>query len=357
MFDELCYYMYMINGVKRSIMSFYIGNTKLKYGIMLAPMAGVTDRSFRELCKQFGAEYTVSEMVCAKAMCYEQRKKSGAETKSGLLATVKKEELPLAVQIFGSEPEYMAEAASMIENCSYLGCLSDVAPSAIDINMGCPVKKITANGEGSALMKNPELCGKIVEAVVKATSLPVTVKIRAGWDKDTINAVEVAKIVESAGAQAICVHARTKEQLYAPGIDLSVIADVKNAVSIPVIGNGDIYSANDAKCMLSQTGCDGVMIARGALGNPWIFSEIKATLDNDTEHKEPTIAQRLLTAKELLSMMISDKGERIGCAEAKKQIAWFIRDIPGAASSRSNVMTAQTSSEIHKILDELISCN
>ena len=345
----------MINSVKRSIMSFYIGKTKLKHGIMLAPMAGVTDRSFRALCKRFGAEYTVSEMVCAKAMCYEQRKKTCTESKSGLLATVRKEELPLAVQIFGSEPEYMAEAASMIENCSYLGCLSDVAPTAIDINMGCPVKKITANGEGSALMKNPELCGKIVEAVVKATSLPVTVKIRAGWDKNTINAVEIAKTVESAGAQAICVHARTKEQMYSPGIDLSVITAVKNAVNIPVIGNGDIYSANDAKRMLSETGCDGIMVARGALGNPWIFSEIKAALDNTAEYNEPTASERLLIAKELLSMMVNDKGERIGCAEAKKQIAWFIRDIQGAASSRSSVMTAQTSSDIHEILNKLIS--
>ena len=348
--------MYMNIGVKRSIMSFYIGKTKLKHGIMLAPMAGVTDNSFRAMCKRFGAEYTLSEMVCAKAMCYEQRKKTGSESKSGLLATVKKEELPLAVQIFGSEPEFMAEAASMIENRSYLGCISDVAPSAIDINMGCPVKKITANGEGSALMKNPELCEKIVEAVVKATSLPVTVKIRAGWDKDTVNAVEVAKTVESAGAQAICVHARTKEQMYLPGVDLSVIADVKNAVKIPVIGNGDIYSAADAKRMISETGCDGIMVARGALGNPWIFSEIKAALEND-EYEEPTAPERLLAAKELLSMMIIDKGERIGCAEAKKQIAWFIRDIPCAAASRSNVMTAQSSTQIHEILDELISCN
>ena len=346
----------MINDIKRSIMSFYIGKTKLKHGIMLAPMAGVTDNSFRAMCKRFGAEYTVSEMVCAKAMCYEQRKKSSTESKSGLLATVKKEELPLAVQIFGSEPEFMAEAASMIENCSYLGCISDAPPSAIDINMGCPVKKITGNGEGSALMKNPELCGRIVEAVVKATSLPVTVKIRAGWDKNTINAVEVAKIVESAGAQAICVHARTKEQMYLPGIDLSVIADVKNAVKIPIIGNGDIYTASDAMRMLSETGCNGVMVARGALGNPWIFSEITAALDN-VEYSAPTAAERLLAAKELLSMMIADKGERIGCAEAKKQIAWFIRDISGAAASRSNVMTAQTSTKIHEILDELIACN
>ena len=338
-------------------MSFYIGNVKLEHGLMLAPMAGVTDASFRAICRRLGAEYTVSEMVCAKAMCYEQRKKGGAdESKSGAIATVLKNELPLAVQIFGSEPEYMAQAAEMIEKCSYRGCKSEVPPSAIDINMGCPVKKITSNGEGSALMKNPELCGKIVEAVKKATSLPVTVKIRAGWDKDTINAWEVAKIVEQAGASAICVHARTKEQLYAPGIDLSVIARVKETVKIPVIGNGDIYTPEDAKKMLETTDCDGIMIGRGALGNPWLFSAIKANLSSE-DYTYPSTVERLALAKKLLSMMIADKGERIGCAEAKKQIAWFIRDLSGAAAMRAHVMTAENSIGIHEALDNLIKEN
>ena len=338
-------------------MSFYIGNVKLHNGLILAPMAGVTDASFRAVCRALGAEYTVSEMVCAKALCYEQRKKGGSdESKSGAIATVKAQELPMAIQIFGSEPEYMAEAAQMIEKCSYRGCRSTVAPSAIDINMGCPVKKITSNGEGSALMKDPELCGKIVEAVVKATSLPVTVKIRAGWDKDTINAPEVAKIVESAGAAAICVHARTKEQLYAPGIDLSVIANVKKAVSVPVIGNGDIYTPEDAKKMLDVTGCDGIMVGRGALGNPWLFSAIAASLD-EKDFVYPSVAERLTLAKELLRMMIADKGERVGCAEAKKQIAWFIRDLTGAAAYRSGVMTADGSAEISAVLDALIKEN
>ena len=338
-------------------MSFYIGNVKLHNGLMLAPMAGVTDASFRAVCRALGAEYTVSEMVCAKALCYEQRKKGGGdESKSGAIATVRNEELPMAIQIFGSEPEYMAEAAQMIEKCSYRGCKSTVAPSAIDINMGCPVKKITSNGEGSALMKNPELCGKIVEAVVKSTSLPVTVKIRAGWDKDTINAPEVAKIVESAGAVAICVHARTKEQLYAPGVDLSVIADVKKAVKVPVIGNGDVYTPEDAKRMLEVTGCDGIMVGRGALGNPWLFSAIAASLDGK-DFVYPSVAERLTLAKELLSMMIEDKGERVGCAEAKKQIAWFIRDLTGAAAYRSGVMTADGSGEISAVLDALIKEN
>ena len=334
-------------------MSFYIGNVELRHGLMLAPMAGVTDASFREICRDLGAEYTVSEMVCAKAMCYEQRKKSGEESKSGAIATIRKEELPMAIQIFGSEPEYMAEAAEMIEKCSYRGCKSTVPPSAIDINMGCPVKKITSNGEGSALMKNPELCGKIVEAVKKATTLPVTVKIRAGWDKDTINATEVAKTVAQAGASLICVHARTKEQMYLPGIDLSVIASVKEAVNVPVIGNGDIYTPEDAKKMIAETHCDGIMIGRGALGNPWLFSALRAQMDG-TEYSYPETAERIALAKKLLFMMIADKGERVGSAEAKKQIAWFIRDVKGAAAYRSDVMKAQSSSQICDVLDILI---
>ncbi len=339
-------------------MSFNIGKTTLKHGLFLAPMAGVTDRSFRAICRRFGAEYTVSEMVSAKAMCYEMKKKSQCgDSKSGALATVFADELPMAVQIFGSEPEFMAEAARLIEECSYRGCTSKIKPSAIDINMGCPVKKVTANGEGSALMKNPELCGRIVEAVVGATTLPVTVKIRAGWDKDSINAVEVAKIVEAAGASVICVHARTREQLYLPGIDLSVIEEVKKAVSVPVIGNGDIYSASDAIKMKNETGCDGLMIARGALGNPWLFSEIITALDSSDIPSPPSESERLSVARELILMMVAEKGERVGTAEAKKQIAWFIKNIRGAAAYRSEVMNAEGSQKIVEILERLIAEN
>jgi len=337
-------------------MSFSIGNVTLKHGLFLAPMAGVTDRAFRKICRELGAEYTVSEMVCAKAMCYEQNKKNKTDAKSGALATVYEDEMPMSIQIFGSEPEYMARAAAMIEHCSYVGCKSTLAPTTIDINMGCPVKKITSNGEGSALMKDPALCGKIVEAVVAATALPVTVKIRAGWDKGSINAVEVARAVEAAGASAICVHARTREQLYQPGIDLRVIADVKRAVSVPVIGNGDIYSPSDAIKMKDITGCDGVMIGRGALGNPWLFGEIGAAFEGRS-FPSPSTSERLLLAKRLLLMMIDEKGERVGTAEAKKQIAWFIKDIRGAAAMRSYVMNAEGSQAICEILDTLISEN
>ena len=252
-------------------MSIKIGSFNLKNVIMLAPMAGFTDFSFRKICREHGAEYTVSEMVSAKALCYEQTAKKG-ECKTAPLAAVKREEEPMAIQLFGSEPQFVAEAARMIEEREYRGCVSDISPTAIDINMGCPMHKIVGNGEGSALMKNPRLASEIVSATVKALkNTPVTVKIRAGWDESSKNAPEMARMLEDAGASLICVHARTKEDMYSPGIDMSIIEKVKRAVSIPVIGNGDICSAPDAVNMMRATGCDGVMVGRGALGNPWIF--------------------------------------------------------------------------------------
>ena len=335
-------------------MSVKIGNVEMKNGIFLAPMAGVSDKSFRALCRRFGAEYTVSEMVSAKALCYEQTsKKASADTPTAQLCEVRAEDFPMALQLFGSEPEFIAEAARLIEHRAYKNCTSVISPAAIDINMGCPVRKITSNGEGSALMKTPELAARIVEATVKAISLPVTVKIRAGWDSSSINAPEMAKMLEAAGASAICVHARTKEQLYFPGIDLSVIAAVKRAVNIPVIGNGDIYSAADALKMMSETGCDGVMIGRGAEGNPWIFSELSAAFDG-REYTPPTFEERLAVAKEHLYMVIADKGERVGLAEAKKHMAWYLTGIDGAARARDAVMRAATPKEIVAIFDILI---
>lgn len=336
-------------------MSLKIGDHQLKYGIMLAPMAGVTDSSFRELCISCGAEYTVSEMVCAKALCYEQKsKKLSAEGyNTASLARVLKTQMPMSVQIFGSEPEFMAEAAAMIENCSYKGCMSEISPAAIDINMGCPVRKITSNGEGSALMKDPELAGQIVRAVADAVKLPVTVKIRAGWDRNTVNAPEMAKILEQSGASLICVHARTKEQLYSPGIDLSVIEKVKKAVSIPVIGNGDIYSADDAIRMINSTGCDGVMIGRGAQGNPWIFSEIIANMEG-REFAFPSLENKFATALAQLRRMIFEKGERVGIAEGKKHMAWYIDGVRGAAGARARIMTSSSFEDIEQIFMELI---
>ena len=329
------------------------GNITLPHGLALAPLAGVSDRAFRRVCRACGADFTVSEMVSAKALCYEQRKKTVAERSvSGQLASVMREELPMAVQIFGSEPDFMAEAAQMIQANEYIGCMSEVPPSAIDINMGCPVKKVTGNGEGSALLKNPQLVGEIVAAVVKAVSIPVTVKIRAGWDSNSINAPEVAKIIEAAGASMITVHARTREQMYEPGVDRSVITAVKRAVSIPVLGNGDIYTAADALSMMEETGCDGVMIARGAMGNPWVFSEICAALDGNS-YTPPPMAERFEVALAQVKEMIAEKGERIGVAEAKKHLSWYCHGIEGAAAARGRLMQATSYDELAVILREM----
>ncbi|MBQ7384685.1 MAG: tRNA dihydrouridine synthase DusB [Clostridia bacterium] len=329
-----------------------IGNTELKHGLFLAPLAGVSDRTFRNICRRYGAEYTVSEMISAKALCYDQLSRKKAEDSATLdLATVFAKEMPVAVQLFGCESEFMARAARMIEERSYCGCRSDTAPAAIDINMGCPVRKIVGNGEGSALMKSPQIAAEVVSAVKAAVSLPVTVKIRAGWD--SVTAPEFAKRIEAAGADMICVHARTREQMYLPGVDLRVIEAVKRSVSVPVVGNGDIYSAQDAIRMMNETGCDGVMIARGALGNPWIFTEISAALEG-REYTPPTASERLVLAREHFLLMLEDKQDRRATAEAKKHIAWYIKGMNGAAAARAAVMTAQSSDEIFDIIDGLI---
>ena len=337
-------------------MSLKIGNIDLKHGLMLAPMAGVTDMTFRRICMQNGAEYTVSEMVSAKALCYEQKTKKTdlSPSHSAALASVYTEDLPMAVQIFGHEPEFMAEAAKMLESGEYKGCRSTAIPSAIDINMGCPVKKITSNGEGSALMKDPTLAGDIARAVCRAVKLPVTAKIRAGWDEKSINAVEVARILEDAGVSAICVHARTRNQFYSPGIDLDVIADVKNAVSIPVIGNGDIYTVEDAKKMIAHTGCDGIMIGRGAMGNPWLFTEITAGLDG-LEYTAPSYEEKIKLALWQLSTMIRERGERAGFAEGKKHMAWYVNGMRGSAAARNEIMCAESSEQVKAIFERLLS--
>lgn len=323
------------------------------HGLVLAPMAGVTDRTFRNICKRYGAEYTVSEMVCAKSLCYEQRAKKKEKSATAALAEIRAGDGPIAIQIFGSEPEFMAEAATMLAEGSYKNCTSDEKPVAIDINMGCPVRKITSNGEGSALMKDPALAGRIVRAVADAVRIPVTVKIRAGWDESSKNAVEMAKILEANGAQAVCVHARTKEQLYRPGIDIDIITQVKKAVSIPVIGNGDIYNANDALNMFNVTECDAIMIGRGAMGNPWIFKEISAALDKK-DYAPPSDEERVALAIEQLNELILVKGERTGMAEGKKHVAWYISGMKGSASARNRIMTATTFIEIKDILETLV---
>lgn len=329
-----------------------IGNTVLKHGILLAPMAGATDYAFRSVCKGFGAEYLVSEMVCAKALCYEQKTKksiSASPSKTAPLAAIREGELPMAVQIFGSEPSIMAEAARMIAENSYRGTTSACTPSAIDINMGCPVHKVVSNGEGSALLKNPTLAAAIVRAVVGAVDLPVTVKIRTGWDKNSINATEVAKRLEDAGASLICVHGRTREQQYAPYADWTEIARVKNAVGIPVVGNGDIFAPADALRMINETGCDGVMIGRGALGNPWIFENTVKLLEGEREREIPT-NEIIDTALSHLSLMIESKGESAGIAESRKHLGWYMKGIRGAAELRNRINCAEDLDELRALL-------
>lgn len=332
-----------------------IQNIKLKHGLALAPLAGVSDRSFRRLARRYGAEYTVSEMVSAKALCYEQlckRPVAEARSKSAPLAAVLREELPMAVQLFGAEPEFMARAAQLLEANQYRGVCGEVPPSVIDVNMGCPMTKIVGNGEGSALMKDPVLAARIVRAMRDAVKLPITVKIRSGWDDTQINAVEVAKRLEDAGAAMICVHGRTREQLYAGHADWSVIRCVKEAVKIPVMGNGDIFSATDALHLLEQTGCDGVMVARGAQGNPWIFAEILAALEG-TSFSPPSTAERFAVALEHARTLVEEKGERIGVAESRKHLAWYLHGVRGAAAARNAVMSAVTLEELEQILFDL----
>ena len=331
-----------------------IQNIEIPHGLFLAPLAGVSDRTFRRFSRRFGAEYTVSEMVSAKALCYEQlTKKASALSRTAPLAAVLREEAPMSVQLFGSDPKLMAEAARLLETGSYRGNVGEIPPCAIDINMGCPMAKIVSNGEGSALMKTPALAEQIVRAVVNATSLPVTVKIRAGWDRDSINAPELAKRLEDAGASMICVHGRTRQQMYAPSADWSVIGKVKDAVRIPVVGNGDIFSAADALRMFHETGCDGIMVARGAQGNPWIFAEILAAIEGKT-YTPPSIEERFAVALEHARGLVSEKGERVGVAESRKHLAWYLHGMRGAANARNAVMSATTLQEIEQILQSLL---
>lgn len=333
-----------------------IGAHTLKHGVMLAPMAGVADTSFRVMCREKGAEYTVSEMVSAKALCFEQKARASAPVKTAELANIVPEESPMAIQLFGREPAFMAEAARLIESGEYRGASQAFPPAAIDINMGCPVPKVVGNGEGSALMREPALAAEIVREIKKAVKLPVTVKIRAGFTNDNRNAPEMAKMLEDAGADLICVHGRTRQQFYQPSSDNGIIAAVKRAVRVPVIGNGDLNCAEDVKRMLEETACDGVMIARGALGNPWIFSEVIAALEG-REYTAPSAAERLEMAMAHAADMIARKGERIGLPEARKHLVWYCKGLRGAAAARGELMQAQSLEGVRSVFDVLLAQN
>ncbi|MBQ9416808.1 MAG: tRNA dihydrouridine synthase DusB [Clostridia bacterium] len=332
-----------------------IKNKIVRSGLFLAPLAGISDVSFRRICRAHGAEYAYTEMISAKSLCYEKKtkgEKAALLAKSGKLAFLDADDVPVAVQLFGSEPDYLAEAAAMVEAGSYAGCDRLATPCAIDLNFGCPVGKIVSNGEGSALLKDPQRLEEIVRAVRKRISLPLSVKIRVGWDGEHLNGAEIAKRAEYAGADLIAVHGRTRAQMYGPGVHLDQIRAVKQAVKIPVIGNGDVFSGPDAIRMFRQTGCDGVMIGRGALGNPWIFEQIRAALD-EKEMPEPSPGQRIETALAHLEDMLRYKEERVAIPEARKHMAWYTKGMRGAAVLRNELMHATTKEEMVELLMRL----
>ena len=314
-----------------------IGNIEINKFASLAPMAGVTDRAFREICSLFGVAYFTSEMISAKGLIYNSQKTFRMLERSEM-------ESPFAIQLFGSEPEDFKKAV-------YL--LSESKPDIIDINMGCPATKIVKENSGSALMKNPKLCGEIVKAAVSESKVPVTVKIRSGWNKNNINAVEVAKICEYNGASCVTVHGRTKEQGYSGSSDLEVIKSVKSAVSIPVIGNGDIVDAITAKKMMEYTNCDMIAVGRGAMGNPWIFSEINSAFNDEILFIEPTLSERAEIMKLHIEKLCRYKGESVGLKESRKHIACYIKGIDGAANFRKLAFETKTKEELISLCDKL----
>ena len=315
-----------------------IGNVELKNNIFLAPMAGVTDMPFRRMCKKYGCGFVYSEMVSAKGLFYKDKK-------TDTLMRLAPEEKPAAIQIFGNDADIIAKVIPDVEKAE---------PAIIDINMGCPTPKIVNNGDGSALMKNPLLVGKIIKSAVSAASIPVTVKIRAGWDMNSRNAVEIAKIAEENGAAAITVHPRTREQFYSGKADWSIIKETVRAVTVPVIGNGDIFTAEDAVRMLDETGCAGVMVARGAQGNPFIFRQINELIKTGAVSFYPTPAQRVECAAELIAELIKEKGESRGVKEARKHIAWFIKGLKGNAEIKNRFFTLSDGESVINILGEYV---
>lgn len=317
-----------------------IGKVELKKNAALAPMAGVADRAYRMMCKKFGAAYVVSEMVSAKGICYSDRK-------TAELCTITPEERPMAIQLFGSEPEFMAKAVDIVLRYE---------PDIIDINMGCPVPKVVNTSAGSALMKDVDLAAEITAAAVKAAGeVPVTVKIRSGWNSESVNAVMFAKALENAGASAIAVHGRTREQYYSGEADISVIKDVKEAVSIPVIGNGDVNDLRSCLDMYEKTGCDLVMIGRGSYGNPFVFREIEAYF-NGEEYVPPTLEEKMQLMLEHIRLILSfsEKSEELAMHEARKHAAWYMNGYYGSAKFRGRCYQLSSYDEAVRLAEEFI---
>ncbi len=315
-----------------------VGSLEINGYAALAPMAGVADRAFRELCVEFGAAYVVGEMVSAKGISMNDRK-------SADLMRISPKERPAAIQIFGDDPTIMAQAAvkALDFTCDF-----------VDINMGCPAPKISNNGGGSALMKQPELAAHITAECVKAIPLPVTVKMRMGWDSENINCVELARLCEAAGAAAITVHGRTKQQMYAPPVSREIIKEVKSAVKIPVIGNGDIVDGITAKQMYDETGCDFVMVGRGALGRPWVFTQINEFMKNGRILPEPPIEEQMQIMLQHIAKLCEYKGDYIGMCEARKHAAWYIKGIRGAARFRQEIGALKTMDELKTLAKRVI---
>ena len=317
-----------------------IGTLTLPHRAVFGPMAGFTDAPCRRLMAQHGAGFTVSEMVSGRALFYQDRK-------TAALLRAEPNDAPYGVQLFGDDPEIMGQAAALIEGEQF---------DFLDINMGCPAPKIVSAGAGSKLMLDPELCGRIVEQVAAHTTRPVTVKMRKGWDADHITAVECAKACAQAGAAAIAVHARTRAEMYTPGIDLSIIAAVKQAVDVPVLGNGDIHTPEDALEMVRQTGCDGVMIARAALGDPWLFEQVNAALEGAPAPKQPNLQARMNALRRQVEQMVEEKGEYVAMPQARAQAMHYMKGLKGAASLRKVCCELSHLEDLDRLIEAVFDC-
>ncbi|HBG8312526.1 TPA: tRNA dihydrouridine synthase DusB [Clostridioides difficile] len=307
-----------------------IGNLELKNKVFLSPMAGVTDLPFRLICKEQGCGLLYTEMINGKALCYDDE-----NTKKML--KIEEEEHPVAVQIFGSEPEFMGRAAEI---------MNDYSNEILDINMGCPAPKVVKNGDGSALMKNPKLAEEVLRAVVKNSKKPVTLKIRKGWDDNSVNSVEIAKIAEDCGISALAIHGRTREQFYTGKADWDIIAEIKKNLSIPVIGNGDVFTIEDSINMLDKTGCDAIMIGRGAQGNPWIFKRINHYMNTGEILPEPTLNEKISTAIKHLKLAVEEHGEYVAVREMRKHIAWYLKGLRNSAKLRDEINKIEDYQEV-----------